>query len=267
MTSPAGVGTSPSLLAQALPSDLSPLDIRSPYSWEEGDSYDPNDDLLNMFVTNLGPGVGTARRSPAALNTPPAGTGTPAATSTPRATVAGVGTFTTRNIPGRASTPPGQEYLSAAARGKRPVVAHKTPRTRPTMGGKQPRRVPRQNTPSTPSDPGSRRRSSASGGSSRRSSGRGSGGGGGGGGGGDDDDDDASTPSNVAGPSSRRRRRADRLLNDAEMEQQLAQILQDQRQRAAGRRIAGITTTNTITTTYKNGQRPSVTRNSTSVRN
>ena len=80
---------------------------------------------------------------------------------------------------------------------------------------------------------------------------------------------DDSTPSSVAGPSRRRRRRrrADRLLNDAEMEQQLAQILQDQRQRAAGRRIAGITTTNTITTTYKNGQRPTVTRNSTSVRN
>ena len=57
------------------------------------------------------------------------------------------------------------------------------------------------------------------------------------------------------------------VLNDAEMQKQLAQILQDQRQTAAGRRIAGITTTNTITTTYKNGRRPTVTRNSTSVRN
>ena len=165
MTSPAGVGTSPSLLAQALPSDLSPLDIRSPYSWEEMDSYDPNDDLLNMFVTNLGPGVGTARRSPASLNTPPAGAGSPAATSTPRATVAGVGTFTTRNIPGRASTPPGQGYLNAAARGKRPVVAHKT--TRLSLQyleaiGKRPQRAP-----TTPSNNGSRR---SSGGSSRRSS-------------------------------------------------------------------------------------------------
>ena len=35
------------------------------------------------------------------------------------------------------------------------------------------------------------------------------------------------------------------------MQQQLEQILQDQQQTAAGRRIAGITTTNTITTTYK----------------
>lgn len=57
------------------------------------------------------------------------------------------------------------------------------------------------------------------------------------------------------------------VLNDAEMQQRLVQLLQDQRQTAAGRRIAGITTTNTITTTYKNGQRPTVTRNSTSVRN
>ena len=87
-----------------------------------------------------------------------------------------------------------------------------------------------------------------------------------GGGGGDDDDDLDSTRSSRAGPSNRRRR-ADHLLNDAEMQQRLAQILQDQRQTAAGRRIAGITTTNTITTTYKNGQRPSVTRHSSSVRN
>ena len=56
-------------------------------------------------------------------------------------------------------------------------------------------------------------------------------------------------------------------MDDASMQRQLAQLLQDQRQTAAGRRIAGITTTNTITTTYKNGRPPSVTRNSTSVRN
>ena len=133
------------------------------------------------------------------------------------------------------------------------------------MAQKAPRRRPRQPTPSSPSDAGSRRRSSASSGNGGR---RGGGGGGGGGGDDDDDDDEDTTASSVAGPSRRRRRRqADRVLNDAEMQQQLAQILQDQRQTAAGRRIAGITTTNTITTTYKNGQHPTVTRNSTSVRN
>ena len=165
MTSPAGVGASPSIIARALPSPLSP---GSPYSWEEmGQSYDPNDDLLERFVANMSPGTGTARRSPAVLNTPPAGAGAPVTTSTPipGATVAGVGStaFNTRNLPGRSTTPPAQGYLSAAARGKQPVVAHKIPRTRPTTGGKQPRRVPRQNMPSTPSDPGSWRRSSASG--------------------------------------------------------------------------------------------------------
>ena len=209
MTSPAGVGTSPSILAQALPSDLSPLDLGSPYSWEQDDAYDPNEDLLQRYVDQVGPG------------TPVAGIGTPPSTSTPRATVAGVGTFTTRNIPGRRTTPPGREYLASI--------------------GKRPRQVP----PPPPSTPRSRRSSA----SSRRSSAR----------------SRRSSASSVgssgrdAGPSGQ--------MNNAAMQRQLEQLLQDQRQTAAGRRIAGITTTNTITTTYKNGQRPTVTRNSTSVRN
>ena len=233
---------------------------------------------MEQFDDDLSPGVGTERRSSGVNNTPPAGVGTPLRTSTPVPTqgiAVGVGatTFGTRAIPGRAQTPPGQTYLTAAQRGKGPAA---TSGQRATVARKAPRRRPLQNTPSTPSDAGSRRRSSASngsGGSGGRRSGGGGGGGGGdsGGGGGDhdddDDDDEDTTPSSVAGPSRRRRRRADRVLNDAEMQQQLAQILQDQRQTAADRRIAGITTTNTITTTYKNGRRPTVTRNSTSVRN
>ena len=203
MTSPAGVGTSPSLLAQALPSDLSPLDLRSPYSWEQDDAYDPNEDLLQRYVDQV-------VTSP--LNAPVAGIGTPPSTSTPRATVAGVGTFTTRNIPGRRTTPPGREYLASI--------------------GKRPRQVPSP----TPSTTRSRRSSARS----RRSS-------------------VSSVRDDTAGPSGQ--------MNNAAMQRQLEQLLQDQRQTAAGRRIAGITTTNTITTTYKNGQRPTVTRNSTSVRN
>ena len=133
-------------------------------------------------------------------------------------------------IPGQATTPTGQGYLTAAQRGKRAAAAHK-----------KPRRVPRQNMPSTPSDAGSRKRSSASGGSSSRQSGgsgdRRSGGSGGrqsgggrgdsnGGGGGDsngddDDDEDDSAPLDRSGSSRRRRlRRADWVLNDAEMQQQ-----------------------------------------------
>ena len=61
--------------------------------------------------------------------------------------------------------------------------------------------------------------------------------------------------------------RGDRILNQAQMQQKLQEMLRQQQETVAGRRIAGITTTNTITTTYKNGQRSTVTRNSTSVRN
>ena len=62
------------------------------------------------------------------------------------------------------------------------------------------------------------------------------------------------------------RERPYRLRQD-DMQRQLELLLNDTRQTATGRRIAGITTTNTITTTYKDGGRPVVTRNSTSVRN
>ncbi|KAL9971381.1 hypothetical protein ACROYT_G023900 [Oculina patagonica] len=52
-------------------------------------------------------------------------------------------------------------------------------------------------------------------------------------------------------------------LNQDDMQRQLQMLFNDQRQVAAGRRIAGITTTNTITTTYKDGGRPTVRRTST----
>ena len=55
-------------------------------------------------------------------------------------------------------------------------------------------------------------------------------------------------------------------MNQEGLQRQLEILLNDQRQTANGRRIAGITTTNTITTTYKDGGPPRVTRNSTSVR-
>ena len=217
-------------------------------------------------------GVGGGR-----LNTPPPptgmspgiGVGTNTSPSILSNVTVGVGgTRALRQQAGRPPTPSGQGYLD-----DRPTVGHKQPvqqsaRTtgmkdrrlvaRATRGAKEPRRVPRQNTPSSSSsssDSGGRGSGRGSGGGGRGGgsggggggSGGGGGGGGSGGGGGDDDEDDDdadSTPSGRAGPSTRARRR---ILNDQEMEQQLAQILQDQRQMAAGRRIAGITTTNTIT--------------------
>lgn len=54
-------------------------------------------------------------------------------------------------------------------------------------------------------------------------------------------------------------------IND--MHRQLQLLLNDQENATAGRCIAGITKTNTITTTYKDNGRPTVTRHSTSTRN
>ena len=58
-----------------------------------------------------------------------------------------------------------------------------------------------------------------------------------------------------------------RRTNQQELQRQWEVLLKDQLQTAAGRRIIGITTTNTITTTYKEGGRLQVTRNFTGVRN
>ena len=47
-------------------------------------------------------------------------------------------------------------------------------------------------------------------------------------------------------------------LNQSDLQRRLRMLLQDQEQIAAGRRIANITTTNSIVTSYKEGGRPSV---------
>ena len=51
-------------------------------------------------------------------------------------------------------------------------------------------------------------------------------------------------------------------LNQADLQRRLRMLLQDQEQIAAGRRIANISTTNSIVTSYKEGGRPSVQSNS-----
>ena len=249
-SSPAGVGGSPSILARALPSPLS-----GTYSWPSPTGFESgDDDPLYRYVANWSPGVGTST-TPPVVNAPPAGTGTPSPArssgrqSPVRGTAVGVGTTTgglsTRNLPGRAATPPGRGYL--AGRGSPGRGSPRPGPSRPTRGGKQPRR-------------GLGGRPSRGGKQPRRGLGRGGGGGGGGGGtppstDDDDDESDASTP-----------RRRPRRMNQEGLQRQLEILLNDQRQTANGRRIAGITTTNTITTTYKDGGRPRVTRNSTSVR-
>ena len=69
----------------------------------------------------------------------------------------------------------------------------------------------------------------------------------------DNNDDDDDADSNNGGEN--------------DLQWSLQMLLNDQRNAAAIRRISGITTTNTITTTYKDNGRPTVMPNSTSVRN
>ena len=239
-SSQSGVGPSPSILAQALPSPLS-----GGYSWPSPTGFSSgDDDPLFRYVANLSLGVGT-NTTPPIVNEPPASTGTPSPArsvrrSPVRGSAVGVGSsrggFSMRNLPGQAPTSPGRGYL--AGRG--------TPGpSQPTRGGKEPR-------------PGLGGRPSRGGKQPQRGLGRGRGGGGGG----DstppstDDKSDVSTP----------RRRRPRRMNQEGLQRQLEILLNDQHETANGCRIAGITTTNTITTRYKDGGRPRVTRNSTSVR-
>ena len=90
---PAAVGTSPSIIQQALPSPITPA-----ASWASAGEEDP----LERFVDALTPGVGTSRRSPAVNNIPPAGAATPLRTSTPIPTngnLVGVGAMTSTTPP------------------------------------------------------------------------------------------------------------------------------------------------------------------------
>ena len=99
-------------------------------------------------------------------------------------------------------------------------------------------------------------------GSSRRRTGP-SAAGGGGGGGDDDDDDDIGGRSNGSNNSSRSRRSQRRQ----ELLRELQRLQQDNIEKSRGRQIAGVTHTNTITTTYKDGGTPTVSRSSSRVSN
>lgn len=152
-----------------------------------------------------------------------------------------------------------------AARGKRPttltrngvpvVASQRVIHYR--SAGKQPRSRVAHKQPKASTSGGRRRRS---------------GGGGGGGGGGDSSDGSgdrsSSGGSDRSGGSNRRNRgrRTGRRMTQDELRRQLDLEAERHAQEAAGRDIAGITTTNTITTTFKDGGRPRVTRHSTSVR-
>ena len=71
------------------------------------------------------------------------------------------------------------------------------------------------------------------------------------------------TPSSPGSPSSVRAAAA--AANEGDLQQVFQILANDVNNRVQNRRISGITTTNTITTVYKNGRPPSVRRNSTRI--
>ena len=80
------------------------------------------------------------------------------------------------------------------------------------------------------------------------------------------DGDDSSNSSNRSNRSNGSRHSFGRRMNQDEIQRQLALEAERHMQEARGRHVAGVTTTNTITTTFKDGGRPSVSRISTSNR-
>ena len=83
----------------------------------------------------------------------------------------------------------------------------------------------------------------------------------GGGSGGDDDDDDGGGNTSNNSSGYRRNQRQKELLRE------LQRLQQDNIEKSRGRQIAGVTHTNTIMTTYKDGGTPTVSRTSIRVSN
>lgn len=196
------------------------------------------DDILDGALSDYFPGGRV--RSPAGV-----GAGTTARSTVPAGTT-GVGVGTVADDPqpstSRSNPPPRRRAGTSAA-----VLA-----SRSVSGGKEPRR-PVARTVSevrrrTRRDRDERleRRAARTIAQARRRAGAGGGGGGG--------DDDGGSGSGSEG--SGRRRRGRDLHND------LDALFDRLRRRTGGRRIAGITHTDTITTTYKDGGPPTVRRTS-----
>ena len=207
---------------------------------------DPND---HLFAPSTSSGVGVVSSAPllATPTPPPPSPPTPSPPPPPppppppttHLSAVGVGSVTSRTV-------------STAS--NRPTVAGKRPRQHPVTAGK---RLPSIVNPHrrVGGPPRRRRRRSLL---STSTSSRGNGGGGGGSSD-DGDDSDVSSSSSSSNPGGRHR------MSQEELRRQLELLSNDQVQTASGRRIAGITTTNTITTTYKDGGRPRVARHSSRV--
>ena len=196
---------------------------------------DPMDDLFAPSTS----GVGVASSAPALATPSPSPSPPPPPPPPPRPpatqlSTVGVGSVTSRTV----STMAGKRPRPTTAGKRLPGIVN--PHRR--VGGPPRRR---------------RRRSLLS--SSTNSSVGVDGGGGGGGSSDDDDNNDSDASSSSSHPGGRHR------MSQEELRRQLELLSNDQVQTASGRRIAGITTTNTITTTYKDGGRPRVARHSSRV--
>ena len=140
----------------------------------------------------------------------------------------------------RSGTPTSPAPAAAPAPAPAPVAAS-TPRGRPTQAQKEPRRGL---------------------GGRGRGRGRGRGGRGRGGRGGRPARPNSLPSRPWTSPSPSQQGSPQAPLNQADLQRRLRMLLQDQEAIAAGRRIANITTTNSIVTSYKEGGRPSVQTNS-----
>ena len=202
--------------------------------------FDP-DAFLNTLYPNLGVG-GMTMTDPMDDLFPPSTSGVGVAASPspppppPTISAVGVGSVTSRT-------------MSTTGGGKRP---------RPTTAGK---RLPGMTNPHRRMGGARRRRrrSLLSSTTNTTTGGRSDGGGGDGGSSDNNDSDASSSSSSSSHPGGRHR------MSQEELRRQLELLSNDQVQTASGRRIAGITTTNTITTTYKDGGRPRVARHSSRV--
>ena len=220
--------------------------------------FDP-DQFLNSLYPNLGVG-GMTMVDPFDELFPPSTSGVGVAASSPAPSSPARSMSSPSPSP---PPPPPSSTLSAVG------VGSVTSRTM-TVGGKRPRsavagkRLPNVINPHRrtggPSRRRRRRRSLMSSTTNTTVGGRSNGGGGDGGGSSDDNDSDvSSSSSSSSNPGGRHR------MSQEELRRQLEMLSNDQIQTASGRRIAGITTTNTITTTYKDGGRPRVARHSSRV--
>ena len=247
--SPAGVGASASNRgsprAMVSPSILQEI-------LESGDQPLIDDALEQWYTTAMGQLLSTlpspARASPAGVGSTASNRSSPspaAASQAPAgaaAVTAGVGAGGSGGSSGGSSSSSSRRSSSPSGRvsgrsGTPPVpapapvpVAASTPRGRPQQGQKEPRR------------------------------GRGRGRGRGGRGGRGRPHPSPTLPWTPPSPSQQVSLQAP--LNQADLQRRLRMLLQDQEQIAAGRRIANITTTNSIVTSYKEGGRPSVQSNS-----